>query len=111
MFTLLTAFGFTAGMLILVRATGERMRLPPRALLGPLVLASAINVTLWHVLTGFGLAYMAAGRAGIQRLVADDYTMRCHNVERLRALSIRHRSEATVFSAHDPVEFEALSGA
>ncbi|WP_374448645.1 DMT family transporter [Stella sp.] len=55
----------TAGMLILVRATGERMRLPPRALLGPLVLASAINVTLWHVLTGFGLAYMAAGRAGI----------------------------------------------
>ncbi|BBK33100.1 transporter [Allostella humosa] len=53
------------GMLILVRATGERMRLPPRALVGPLILASAINVTLWHVLTGFGLAYMAAGRAGI----------------------------------------------
>lgn len=55
----------TAGMLILVRATGQRMRLPPRALVGPLILASVINVTLWHVLTGFGLAYMAAGRAGI----------------------------------------------
>ena len=55
----------TAGMLLLVRLTGERLRLPPRALVGPLVLASLINVTLWHVLTGFGLAYMAAGRAGI----------------------------------------------
>lgn len=55
----------TVGMLLLVRATGERMRLPPRALVGPLILISLINVTLWHVLTGFGLAYMAAGRAGI----------------------------------------------
>jgi drug/metabolite transporter (DMT)-like permease len=54
-----------AGMLLLVRATGERMRPPPRALVGPLLLISFINVTLWHVLTGFGLAYMAAGRAGI----------------------------------------------
>lgn len=55
----------TAGMLILVRATGERMRVPPRAMLGRLTIAALINVTLWHVLTGFGLAYMAAGRAGI----------------------------------------------
>ncbi len=54
-----------AGMLLLVRMTGERMRLPPRALVAPLVLISLVNVTLWHVLTGFGLVYMAAGRAGI----------------------------------------------
>ncbi|MGE0715931.1 MAG: DMT family transporter [Alphaproteobacteria bacterium] len=55
----------TAGMVLLVRATGERMRLPTRREWPPLIVMSFLNIFVWHVATGFGLAFMAAGRAGI----------------------------------------------
>ena len=53
------------GMVLLVWINGERMRLPSRREWRPLLIASFFNITVWHLVTAFGLAYMAAGRAGI----------------------------------------------
>ncbi|MCC7274655.1 MAG: DMT family transporter [Alphaproteobacteria bacterium] len=55
----------TAGMILLVWANGQRLRPPTRRELPLLVVMAFFNIFIWHVMTGFGLAYMAAGRAGI----------------------------------------------
>jgi hypothetical protein len=39
-----------------------------------------------------------------------DRTARLTNQARLRKLSLEHSDEVRIFCAHDPVEFEILSG-
>jgi glyoxylase-like metal-dependent hydrolase (beta-lactamase superfamily II) len=51
------------------------------------------------------------GLALFQRLVAIDDRARRKNQARLRELVRDHGSEVRVFSAHDPVELEALAAA
>lgn len=53
------------GMVLLVWMNRERLRLPSRRELRPLLVACFFNITAWHLATAYGLAYMAAGRAGI----------------------------------------------
>jgi drug/metabolite transporter (DMT)-like permease len=53
------------GMIVLVWINGERMRLPSRREFRPLLVAALFNITAWHIVTAYGLAFMAAGRAGI----------------------------------------------
>ena len=51
-------------LLALGLASGEPWRVR-RALWGPLVLAAVFNMTLWHVLVGYGLANIGAGHGAI----------------------------------------------
>jgi glyoxylase-like metal-dependent hydrolase (beta-lactamase superfamily II) len=48
--------------------------------------------------------------AGFQRVIAMDNDARLRNQARLRELARDHHGEVTVFSAHDPVEFERFQG-
>ena len=59
----LTAGG--AGLLLVARLTGKGRIAIPRGDVGPLLLASLLNVTGWHLGTAFGLTFMGAGRASI----------------------------------------------
>ncbi|HYH36692.1 MAG TPA: DMT family transporter [Azospirillum sp.] len=54
-----------AGLLLIARLSGSRRIAIPRADLMPLLLASLLNVTGWHLGTAFGLTFMGAGRASI----------------------------------------------
>jgi hypothetical protein len=45
-----------------------------------------------------------------QRAVAMDNAARLANLARLRAIAREQRGSVTVFCAHDPSEFKALSG-
>lgn len=53
------------GLLLIARLTGTGRLAIPRGDLGPLLLASLLNVTGWHLGTAFGLTFMGAGRASI----------------------------------------------
>ena len=53
------------GLLLVARFSGARRLSIPRGDLGPLLLASLLNVTGWHLGTAFGLTFMGAGRASI----------------------------------------------
>lgn len=48
------------------------------------------------------------GLRWFQEVVQMDRRARRHNAERLRELHREHRAEVTIFSAHDPLELEAL---
>jgi len=50
------------------------------------------------------------GLAGYQRLMEVDRHARLTNQARLRKLSLEHGGEVRIFCAHDPVEFEIMSG-
>jgi len=50
------------------------------------------------------------GLTAFQRLVATDDRARLHNQERLRELRAEHGAEVELFCAHDPYEFDRLSG-
>ncbi len=50
------------------------------------------------------------GLKAFQRLMAVDNTARTANLARLQQLHAAHADEVTVFSAHDPAEFAALTG-
>lgn len=43
---------------------GEPLAVPRREI-GPLLLSALLNVTLWHLLTGYGVSLMPAGRASL----------------------------------------------
>lgn len=51
-------------MLLLARASGESVAIPPGAFV-PLLAISIFNVTAWFLLSAFGVALMEAGRAAI----------------------------------------------
>ncbi|WP_431860567.1 DMT family transporter [Azospirillum sp.] len=53
------------GLLLIARLTGTGRIAIPRGEFGPLLLASLLNVTGWHLGTAFGLTFMGAGRASI----------------------------------------------
>ena len=53
------------GLLLVARLTGRGRLAIPRADLKPLLVASLLNVTGWHLGTAFGLTFMGAGRASI----------------------------------------------
>jgi drug/metabolite transporter (DMT)-like permease len=53
-----------AGLLGLAWATGQRLRVP-RKELRPLLICAVFNVIGWHILTGYGVSQMPAGRASI----------------------------------------------
>ena len=57
-----------------------------------------------------GDSYFDTGEKQTQRLTAADDAWRRANQERLRELHARASDEVTVFCAHDPVEYAALSG-
>ncbi len=57
---------FLGGFGVLCIAKANRLRLTiPRSELWPLVVVSVLNVTGWHLCSGYGLIYMDAGRAVI----------------------------------------------
>lgn len=58
----LTAGGL--GLLLITRVAGQSIRVP-RAEIRPLLLCSLFNVVGWHLLTGYGLSLIEAGRAAI----------------------------------------------
>ncbi len=51
-------------LLAIVALRGERIAVPHREI-GPLLLAALLNITLWHLLTAYGVSLMPAGRASI----------------------------------------------
>ncbi|PWC52353.1 DMT family transporter [Azospirillum sp. TSO22-1] len=53
------------GLLLIARLSGSGRIAIPRGDLMPLLLASLLNVTGWHLGTAFGLTFMGAGRASI----------------------------------------------
>jgi drug/metabolite transporter (DMT)-like permease len=52
------------GLLALVRAGGQSLRVP-RAERGPLVVVALFNITLWHLCSAYGLTRIQATRAAI----------------------------------------------
>jgi drug/metabolite transporter (DMT)-like permease len=52
------------GLFACARIAGQRVAIARRDL-GPLLLASFFNTTLWHLLSAYGLMLMASGRAAI----------------------------------------------
>ena len=52
------------GLLALVRAGGQSLRVPP-AERGPLALVAFLNITAWHLCSAYGLTLVQAGRAAI----------------------------------------------
>lgn len=54
--------------------------------------------------------YCTLGLRFYQTMMDKDRKVRFHNQARLRELRRQHGSEVTLFSAHDVVEFERLSG-
>lgn len=53
-----------AGLLLIARATSGRF-LPTRREVWPTALCALFNIVGWHLLTGYGVSQMAAGRASI----------------------------------------------
>jgi drug/metabolite transporter (DMT)-like permease len=53
-----------AGLLALVRAGGQSLRVP-RAERGPLAVVTLFNITGWHLCSAYGLTLVQAGRAAI----------------------------------------------
>jgi drug/metabolite transporter (DMT)-like permease len=53
-----------AGLLALVRAGGQSLRVP-RSERGPLALVAFFNITAWHLCSAYGLTLVQAGRAAI----------------------------------------------
>ena len=53
------------GLMLIARLSGARRLAVPRGDWGPLLLASLLNVTGWHLGTAFALTFMEAGRASI----------------------------------------------
>jgi drug/metabolite transporter (DMT)-like permease len=56
--------GAACGFLVICRLAGQSLRIP-RGRLGPLLVASLFNVTIWHVCSATGLVHLAASRASI----------------------------------------------
>ncbi len=52
------------GLLLITRMAGQSIRVP-RAEIRPLLLCCLFNVVGWHLLTGYGLSLIEAGRAAI----------------------------------------------
>jgi drug/metabolite transporter (DMT)-like permease len=52
------------GFLIICRLAGQSLRIP-RGQLGPLLISSLFNVTIWHICSATGLVHLAASRASI----------------------------------------------
>ncbi|MBM3627817.1 MAG: DMT family transporter [Alphaproteobacteria bacterium] len=53
-----------AGLFACARLAGQSLAIPRRDL-GPLLVASFFNMTVWHLCSAYGLSYMASGRAAI----------------------------------------------
>jgi drug/metabolite transporter (DMT)-like permease len=55
-----------SGLILLGLAAASRLPLAlPRRLWGPLALATAGNVTLWHVFSAYGIGFVASGHAAV----------------------------------------------
>lgn len=54
----------SAGLFACARLAGQRIAIPRRDL-GPLLVASFFNTTVWHLCSAYGLLFMASGRAAI----------------------------------------------
>ena len=52
----------------------------------------------------------SVGLAAFQWLAHEDRIAARNNLERLRELNATHSESVTIFSSHDPSEFESLSG-
>jgi drug/metabolite transporter (DMT)-like permease len=63
-FRVVSVLGAGLTLLLLARLSGERIRMD-RRLIVPHLAISLAGVTLWHMLTAFGLLYIGGGRAAI----------------------------------------------
>lgn len=63
-FRVVTVLGAGSTLLLLARISGERIRMERRLVLPHLAISFA-GVTLWHMLTAYGLMYIGGGRAAI----------------------------------------------
>jgi drug/metabolite transporter (DMT)-like permease len=63
-FRVVSVLGAGLTLLLLARLSGERIRME-RRLIVPHLAISLAGVTLWHMLTAFGLLYIGGGRAAI----------------------------------------------
>jgi drug/metabolite transporter (DMT)-like permease len=56
--------GAGAGFVLICRLAGQSFRVP-RGQIGPLLIVSLFNVTIWHICSATGLVHLAASRAAI----------------------------------------------
>ena len=56
--------GAALGFLVICRLAGQSLRIP-RGQVGPLLISSLFNVTIWHICSATGLVHLAASRASI----------------------------------------------
>jgi drug/metabolite transporter (DMT)-like permease len=56
--------GAAIGFLVICRLAGQSLRIP-RGQVGPLLVSSLFNVTIWHICSATGLVHLAASRASI----------------------------------------------
>jgi drug/metabolite transporter (DMT)-like permease len=56
--------GAACGFLVICRLARQSLRIP-RGKVGPLLVASLFNVTIWHICSATGLVHLAASRASI----------------------------------------------
>jgi EamA-like transporter family len=66
--------GAAIGFLVICRLAGQSLRIP-RGQVGPLLVSSLFNVTIWHICSATGLVHLAASRpagGAAARRAADD---------------------------------------